>query len=195
MVWAGSRLGTLSCQRQLPEIRFRTRKPYWQTNGVAGWRNHCVIEAIAIHPFHVTSSPRKKNDSIVLSIVFCSNRCSTLIWSETLPILYHIISYYNNIYIIEYIYILLLYLLLINGQLKHHPPHFGVMPGAAGPGAPALERRRPERRGVSEDRGGAVPRRGSTALKNGEFMGFKGNSRGISCSRRRFKQKCDLMVS
>jgi hypothetical protein len=68
MVWAGSRLGTLSCQRQLPEIRFRTRKP-WQTNGVAGWRNHCVIEAIAIHPFHVTWSPLKKNDTIVLSMV------------------------------------------------------------------------------------------------------------------------------
>ena len=32
-------------------------------------------------------------------------------------------------------------------------------PGAAGPGAPALERRRPGRRGISEDRGGAVPRR------------------------------------
>lgn len=52
------------------------------------------------------------------------------------------------------------------------------MPGAAGPRAPALERRRLERRGVSEDRGGAVPRRGD-GWKNGEFMGFKGNSKGI----------------
>ena len=122
MVWAGSRLGTLSCQRQLPEIRFRTRKPYWQTNGVAGWRNHCVIEAIAIHPFHVTSSPLKKNDSIVLSIVFCPNRCSTLIWSETLPILYHIISYYNNIYIIEYIYIYIIIIPFANQRPAKTPP-------------------------------------------------------------------------